>query len=197
MAFLSTEQLRELGLQSFGDNVLISDKASIHGARNVRIGSNVRIDDFCVLSAGSGGITLGNNIHLGALTSLIGAGAILIGDFANFSSRVAVYSSNDDYSGSTMTNPTIPDRFKRVDHRPVIIGRHAIIGCGSVLLPGVILGEGVAIGAISLVTASCAPFTVYAGSPARAIKPRLRNLLELEAEYLRDLEKADEKQGLA
>ena len=51
-----------------------------------------------------------------------------------------------------MTNPTVPDQFKTEIKSPVTIGRHTIIGSGAVVLPGVHIPEGCAVGALSLVT---------------------------------------------
>lgn len=180
MALLSREQLVAMGFAAVGDNVFISDKASFYGCGRIRIGNNVRIDDFVVLSAGQGGIELGDYIHIAVFSSLIGAGRIHLADFANISSRVAIYSSSDDYSGTTMTNPMVPDDLKAVQHAQVHIGKHVIIGCGTVVLPGVTLHEGAAVGALSLVNRDCEPFAVYAGQPARKIKARSRDLLQLE-----------------
>ncbi|MBM3059473.1 dTDP-4-amino-4,6-dideoxy-D-glucose acetyltransferase VioB, partial [Escherichia coli] len=56
MAYLDEIQLKEMGFKSVGENVKISDKASFYGCDNISIGNNVRIDDFCVFSAGEGGI---------------------------------------------------------------------------------------------------------------------------------------------
>lgn len=184
MALLSKFDIKKLGFISFGKNISISDKASIYGASRIKIGSNVRVDDFCVLSAGKEGIELGSNIHIAVYTLLIGSGRIFVSDFANLSSRVSIYSSSDDYSGATMTNPTIPDHFKNVDHAPVFIGRHVVVGSGSIILPGVRIEEGSAIGALSLVNRNCDKFGVYAGIPARKIKERKRDLLELEKCFL-------------
>jgi galactoside O-acetyltransferase len=83
-----------------------------------------------------------------------------------------------------MTNPTIPCEFTNVTNAGVTIGRHAIIGSGSVVLPGVTLDEGVAIGALSLVTKNCEAFTIYAGSPLKRLGSRDRNLLEVERAFL-------------
>lgn len=184
MAHLDPTAITRLGFRSVGENVLISDKASFYNCAGIVLGNNVRIDDFCVLSAGTGGISIGSNIHIAVYSSLIGAGQIRIDDFANISSRVSIYSSSDDYSGATMTNPMVPARFSGVTHADVRIGRHVIIGCGSVVLPGVSLDEGAAIGALSLVTRDCAAFGIYAGTPARYVKERSRNLLALEQELL-------------
>lgn len=187
MSFLSEEQLAQMGFASIGKNVHISDKASFYNCKNISIGNNVRIDDFCVLSAGDGGINLGDYIHIAAFCLLVGAGKITMKDFSGVSSRVSIYSSSDDYSGFSMTNPMIPKKYTRVDIKDVTIGRHVIIGSGSVVLPGVVLEEGVAVGALSLVTKSCEEFSIYIGNPARKLKKRNKHLLERENEFLKDI----------
>lgn len=180
MAFLTREQLEHIGFSELGGDVLISDKASIYNPGAITIGNHVRIDDFCVLSAGVGGINVGSYVHIAVYASLIGAGNIRLSDYCNLSSRVSIYSSNDDYSGRTMSNPSVPDRYKNVVHKDVFLGKHVIIGSGSVILPGVILEEGVAIGALSLVNKHCEAFGIYAGNPVKWIKARSKALLELE-----------------
>lgn len=180
MAFLTEKQLNEMGFAALGHNVQISDKASIYGAHRIKIGNNVRIDDFCVLSAGDGGIEIGNYVHIAVFALLIGAGKITVSDFAGVSSRVAIYSSNDDYSGLFLTNPTVPVEYTNVTHADVYLGKHVIIGSGSVVLPGVILHEGVAVGALSMITKDCEAYGVYIGSPAKKIKNRKKALLDKE-----------------
>lgn len=187
MGILTRQQIDKMGFSSVGENSRLSDKASYYNCANIVIGDNVRIDDFCVLSAGVGGIEIGNYIHIAVYSSLIGAGKITLRDFSNISSKVAIYSSNDDYSGVSMTNPMVPDEFTKVSHADVTIGRHVIVGSGSVLLPGVTLEDGVAIGALSLVTKSCKEFGIYSGVPAKRIKERKRDLLELEQLFSKQL----------
>jgi dTDP-4-amino-4,6-dideoxy-D-glucose acyltransferase len=187
MTILSKQQLLQMGFKSVGDNVFISDKATFYNCSQIEIGDFVRIDDFCVISAGAGGISLGSHIHVAVFSSLIGAARIEIKDFCNISSRVSVYSSSDDYSGFTMTNPMIPDQYKLVTSSPVIIDKHTIIGASSVILPGVHLHIGVAVGAMSLVKQSCDEFSIYAGVPAKKIKERSRELLNLEKVFLNKL----------
>lgn len=184
MGFLNIKKLKCIGFRSFGKNVFISDKASIYNSGKIEIGNNVRIDDFCILSAGEGGILVGNNVHIACYSSLIGHEKISLGDYANISSRVSIFSSSDDYSGEQMTSPMIPDEFKSVDHRPVAIGRHVVVGCGSVILPGVSLGEGCALGALSMVKEDCEDFGIYAGIPARKRGERHRGFLQFEKRFL-------------
>jgi len=177
---MNKAELEAVGFASFGSNILVSRLASIYGAERINLGSNVRIDDFCVLSAGHGGISIGNYVHIAVFSSLIGRGHISIDDFSNISSRVSIYSSSDDFHGNWMTNPMVPSEYTGVTHADVIIKRHCIIGCGSVILPGITLDEGVAIGALSLVTHDCAAYGIYAGTPAVRLAARSTNLLEVE-----------------
>lgn len=92
-------------------------------------------------------------------------------------------------TGASMTNPTVPSRFKRVTDAPESLGRHVIVGSSSVILPGVVLHDGVAIGALSLVKRDCEPFSIYAGNPARRIGERKRDLLRLERQFLDTLQR--------
>lgn len=177
MAFFTIKELQKIGFKSIGENVLISDKVSIYNPSNISIGSNVRIDDFCILSAGEGGIRIGNYVHIACYVSLIGKELIDVQDFVGISSKSAVYSSSDDYSGEYLVGPTIPDEYKNVDHRPVIFEKFSLIGAGTVILPGVKLGEGTAVGALSLVTRSIDSWGIYIGSPVRFIKERKKELL--------------------
>lgn len=186
MSYYSEDELQSLGFCSLGKDVRVSRKASVYGANKISIGNHVRIDDFCVLSAGQGGIVLGDYIHLGVYSSIIGGGAVTLEDFVNISSRVSIYSSNDDYSGAAMTNPMVPARYTNIQVADVRICKHVIVGSGSVILPGITVGEGVAVGALSLVNQDCKPFGIYAGVPARRTMERKTDLLELERQFRRD-----------
>jgi galactoside O-acetyltransferase len=184
---LSRDAIDAMGFAAVGENVQISDRASFYGISRIALGNHVRIDDFCVLAAGDGGIIIGNYVHIAAFSSLIGKGRITLSDFSGLSSKVSIYSSSDDYSGAALTNPTVPTEYTGVTHADVWLGRHVIIGSGSVVLPGVTLEEGVAVGALSLVNRDCKAFGIYAGNPARRIKDRKRDLLEVEKRFLQSL----------
>lgn len=187
MSIYSDAELQQLGFSKLGKNIRISKKASFYGIERISIGSNVRIDDFCVLSAGEGGIDIGSYIHIAVYSSLIGGGKITLSDFCNISSRVSIYSSNDDYSGEFMTNPMVSEEYTNVTTDSVVVGKHTIIGSGSVVLPGVVLGEGVAVGALSLVNRTADPFSVIVGNPAVKIKDRSKALLEKERTFKSEL----------
>jgi acetyltransferase-like isoleucine patch superfamily enzyme len=177
MSFLSREELESVGFASIGANVKLSRRASIYSPARISLGDGARIDDFCVLSAGQGGISIGRNVHIAVFASIIGAGRVEIGDFSGLSSRVSLYSSTDDYSGIAMTNPTVPGQY------------------GSVILPGVTLGDGVAIGALSLVNSSCPEFGIYVGAPARFVRERRRDLLAVEQRWADSMELKSQDQA--
>jgi galactoside O-acetyltransferase len=180
MSYYDLDELATLKFKAVGKNVYISKKASLYGIENISIGDNVRIDDFCILSAGIGGIIIGSYVHIAVYTSLIGSGRIEIEDFSNLSSRISIYSSNDDYSGEYMTNPMVPNDLTNVLHATVRIRKHVIIGSGCVILPDVTIGVGCAVGALSLVKSDLEKWGVYAGQPVKRLRERSMNLLKKE-----------------
>ena len=183
-SFYNQEELQAIGFSSLGDNVLISRKASIYGAEKMHIGNHVRIDDFAILS---GQVTLGNYVHIAAGCKLYGGiSGIEIKSFSGCSANCTIYAQIDDFSGEYMLHPTIPDIYRNVVNGAVVLESHAVVGAHSVVLPAVIVGEGVAVGAQSLVNKSLDAWGVYAGSPARFIKERSKELLQHHARFMAD-----------
>jgi dTDP-4-amino-4,6-dideoxy-D-glucose acyltransferase len=178
------EALDELGFISLGEGVRIHQTVLFWGAGNISIGLNVRIDANCVITAGPENVCIGDYVHIGVGCSIFGTAGTTLGDFCTLSGRVSIYSTNDDYSGASLTNPTVPDEFRNVDSAPVRIEKHGIVGCGSVVMPGVHLEIGAAVGALSYVNESVTPFTIVAGTPARKTGDRKRDLLDLEKRLL-------------
>lgn len=186
--FYTEQELNELGFAKIGKNVLISNKCSIYQADKMEIGNNVRIDDFCILL---GKIVLGNNIHIGAFCHLSGGAGITMGDYSALSQRCSLYTQNDDYSGRTMTNPTIPEKYKDVTAGEIVIGKYANIGASCIILPFVTIGEGASIGAMSLVNKSLDEWTYSLGIPCRTIRYREKSLLKLKDEYEEECQKGE------
>ena len=184
-SFYSYDELKTIGFKNIGSNVLISRHACIYGAENISIGNNVRIDDFCILS---GKIKLENNIHISAYSSLFaGDYGITMEDYTTLSSRCVIYAITDDYSGSYMTNPMVPDNCRNVIGGPVILEKYVIVGTGSTILPNVTLNEGVAVGSMSLVNKSLNSWGIYVGIPCRRVKDRSKDLLQLELKFKESL----------
>lgn len=157
--YLSEKQLSLIGFRSIGKNVLISDKCSIYNEKNISIGDNVTIKDFCILSAGKGGIRIGSNITLEPYSSIRGAGLVVMEDHCIISSGVNILSSTNDYKHDI--NHVVSDQ--------IVIKSDSIIGHGSVILPGVTIGNLSSIGALSLVKKSVPANEIWAGCPAKKI----------------------------
>jgi galactoside O-acetyltransferase len=183
--FLTLTEMASLGLGRFGSNVRISRHALLLAPDRMTIGDNVRIDAYCVVSCGVASIVIGRNVHLSAHATILGRERVEIGDFATISVRCSIFSSNDDYSGDKMTNPTVPVPYRMSQDAPVTIGPHAILGAGTIVLPGVRIGESASVGAASLVEADIPDFGIAVGVPARVIGERRRGHRELAEELLR------------
>jgi galactoside O-acetyltransferase len=183
--FYSRAELQQLGLKHFGINVKVSRSAIFYGNENISIGDNSRIDDLCLLSASNvGEIVIGKHVHISAGVFLFGRSGISIGDFVGISAGCKLYSETDDYSGNYLTNPTIDTKYRNVICQQVILEKHSIVGAGSILLPGAILLEGSAVGAMSLVNKELEAWGMYVGSPLRKLKNRSKGLLALENNFM-------------
>ncbi|MFD2052037.1 acyltransferase [Mesorhizobium calcicola] len=177
---MSESDLLDSGIKVVGSNVRISESCTIMGAENVIIGNNVIIDAGVVFNCKTGSITIGNHVHVASGCYLSGAGTIALSDFSGLASGVRIYSASDDYMGETLTGPTVPEEFVGVTYAPVHLGKHVIIGSGTVVLPGCGIGEGSSVGALSLVTKALDSWGVFCGIPAKRLKDRSRKLLEFE-----------------
>lgn len=182
MAYLSEEQLNAMGFKNLGINVKISDKASIYNCEQITIGDHSRIDDFCVIS---GKVTIGRNVHIAPMCLVAGGEkGIIFSDFSGLAYHVQVFTQSDDYSGASLTNPTIPKEYKNETKREVTLGKHVIVGAGTIVFPGVCVADGCSIGALSLVNKSTQEWGIYVGNPAKRVKDRKKDLLDLELKYL-------------
>lgn len=192
-SFLSENEISGIGFKSYGIGLKISRYACFYGASEMVLGDCVRIDDFCILS---GHIEMGNFIHIAAYSAVYGGDkGVYIDDFVNISSRVSIYAVNDDYSGETMTNPTIPDKYKHVQREKIRIGRHSIVGSTSVILPGVDIAEGSAFGSFSLINRDSEEWSINVGIPFRKLKDRSKKLLEIEKLFEDEMGEKDRRKN--
>jgi acetyltransferase-like isoleucine patch superfamily enzyme len=168
--------------KAFGEGAKIWPLAQILRPECISIGRSSMIDDFVFLS-GAEETSIGAFVHIASHTSIAGGGRFFMGDFSGLSGGVRIYTGNEDYLGGCLTNPTVPAPFRTATRSFVTIHKHALIGANAVVLPGVTIGEGAVIGALSLVSRDVMPWTVNVGTPAKAVRDRPRDkILALEAE---------------
>lgn len=176
-SFYTDKELTEIGFKSYGENVLISRNAQFYGTENIIIGNHVRIDDFCILS---GNIILGDYIHISAYTALYGKFGIEMEDYTGLSPRCTIFSATDDFSGNYMIGPMVNPKYTNVIGGKVLLKKYSQLGSNCVVLPKVIINEGVAVGALSLITKDLEAWKIYSGIPARYLKNRNKDLITFQ-----------------
>lgn len=182
--YYTDEELSGIGFGALGKNVLVSRSSELVNVSNIFLGNNIRIDSFTVLAPSSEAkISIGDHVQICAYTILNGLASITLEDFSSAGPHCRILSSCDDFSGRFLTNATIPKKFLGTYSAPIILKRHSVITSGVTVLPGVVIAIGTVVGAHSLVTKSPAPFTIIAGIPARFIKDRNRNILNIEERF--------------
>lgn len=168
------------GFLSLGSDVKIYPLSKLVGRDVIGIGDHVIIDDFVFITGGLG-TTIGSHVHIASFVSVTGGGEFLIGDFSGIATGTRILTGTDDFSGGSLTNSTIPARFRNVERSVVNVGRHVVVGANCTVLPGVTIGDGATVGACSIVTRDIEPWTINAGAPAKKFGPRRRGrIMELE-----------------
>ncbi len=99
-------------------------------------------------------LELGENTEIGSFTVIDAFKGVKIGDDVKigFGCTILSYSSIDNKGGKT------------------ILGKNCKIGSGSVIMPGVEIGENSIIGANSFLNKDVPPNEVWVGSPAKYLK---------------------------
>lgn len=167
----SDSELEEIGFQTLGKNVLISRLARIYTPRKISLGSNVRIDDFAILS---GAIKLGSFIHIGAFASITGgdgvSSSVHFGDFCGMSSYSKIFATSDDFAGGYLVGPCVPESLRNVKASHIILQKHCHIGSHSLVLPGSGFEIGACLGPMSLnMGRKLKAWGYYLGNPAKKI----------------------------
>ena len=165
-------------LKKYGKDVYISPTVDIKRPQLVIVGSHVAIDSYLYLTTAA---SIGNHVHISAHVGVIGGkeGKLVMGNFTNISLGGRIICGSDAFLGEGfITAPGIPDKFRdQLKIAPVIFEDYVNTGANVTVLPGVTLAKGSVIGANSLVTQSTEPWTIYAGSPARPIKMRKKEII--------------------
>lgn len=159
-------------LKHLGKGSIIDQGAIITEPRNVSIGDYSWIDKNVIILGGKG-VNIGRRVHIAQNCLIQGVGTVKIGDYAGLSSYCKIYSATESYEGGKrMSGPMVPIEQRNVKAAPVVIEKDAFLGVGTVVLPGVKIGEGAVIGACSLVLNDIPPWTIAVGAPAKPIKQR-------------------------
>jgi len=159
-------------LARLGTGAIVGQCVRVRRPECVRIGDYTIIDDFTYLS---GTVEIGRYVHIAPNVSLIAArGAIRVGDFVGIAAGCCVYASSSDYLNASLDLPSVPVelQFGGVTE-DVALGDHVLLGSHTVVLPGVVLPEGVATAAHTVLRKRAyEPWTLYAGLEAKPVARR-------------------------
>jgi acetyltransferase-like isoleucine patch superfamily enzyme len=178
-------------LGSCGRNVVFGQNVTLRHPRKIHIGSNVVVDDNCLLDAKgetNRGIRIGSGVFIGRNTILsCKDGNIDVADGANVGFNCEIFSA----STVTIGQSVLMAAYSYViggDHdfadlsKPILeqgrtsagvsIGEAAWIGAGAKILDGVSIGEHAVIGAGAVVRESVPARAVAVGVPARVVSTR-------------------------
>lgn len=135
----------------------------IIGLENIEFGSNIIIDDFVLIQA-KAPMKISSFVHIASFSSITGGGECVLGEFSGVSSGARIITGTDDFKDFGFGNPTVPEKYRNLKRGKVLVGKFALIGANSVILPDVRIGEGVTVGAGSVVSRDLEPWSIYIGN---------------------------------
>mgnify|MGYP003973212987 CR=1 FL=1 len=174
-----------------GKNTIIKDFASLQAHRGnskgkINIGEKSNIGEFSKILAGSGVVTIGDNVSARSKLTLLGGGNINIGNNVLISHNVVISSSSHDFTVFNMLVTNTPSVFK-----PINIADNVFIGANSTILMGCTIHAGAIIGAGSVVTenTTIGKNEIWYGNPAKLQNTRVPIKEQIEIEIVNYLEK--------
>lgn len=164
---------REMALEKF-PHVIFGEGVIIRAPERFSAGERCFIDTRAYLSCGGGEwngnrgfIRLGRNCEIGPYCVFWGAGGITIGDNVHIGASVNITAHEAHHIDPRITDPLRPLEF---DFQSVVIEDHVIICSGTNIIPGVRIGHHSMIGADAVVIDDVPPYSLAVGVPAKVVK---------------------------
>ena len=178
-------------LGACGDGVIFGQNVVLRHPHKIRIGSNVVIDDNCLLDAkgtSNAGITIADGVFVGRNTilsckngdihidrganvgfncELFSASSVRVGRDTLIAAYCYVIGGDHDFS-----DPSAPVLAQGRRSAGVSIGEGVWLGAGAKILDGVTIGDRAVVGAAAVVRESVPPGAVAVGVPARVVGQR-------------------------
>jgi acetyltransferase-like isoleucine patch superfamily enzyme len=174
-----------------GRNVTFGRGVVLRHPRKIRIGSNVIIDDHCVLDAkgrDNAGIDIGSGVFIGRNTILnCKNGDIVLEDNVNIGFNCTVFSASRVRVGANelmaaycylvggthrFDDPAVPVLHQGRESQGIDVAAGGWLGAHVTVFDGVRIGKNVVVGAGSVVNRDVPDFAIAAGVPAKTLKKR-------------------------
>lgn len=154
--------------RKLGKGVVFEKGVLVFHPENIEIGDNVYIGHYTILKGYYKNIMkIGDHSWIGQGCFLHGAGGLTIGKAVGIGPGVIILTSQHKD-----INKEIPVYFSPLEFAEVVLEDGCDIGAGSIILPGVRIGEGAIVGAGSVVTKDVGSYEVWAGVPAKKLRSR-------------------------
>lgn len=150
--------LTAYGLLEIGDNTKITDSVSIQAKQKVQIGRYTSIN-----GPNTDIINYFNEVYIGSFTSI--ARSVSIQEFNHNINTLSTYHMHHNIFDSPRENDIY-------SNGSICIGNDVWIGAQCVILSGATIGDGAVVAANSVVRGEVRPYSIVAGSPAKAIGQR-------------------------
>jgi acetyltransferase-like isoleucine patch superfamily enzyme len=183
--------LYPLILGSCGRNVIFGQGVVLRHPHKIHIGSNVVIDDHCLLDAkgeSNQGIRIGNGVFVGRNTIVsCKNGDVILADGVNIGFNCEIFSASKVTLGERallaaycyviggdhdFSDPSKPVLDQTRTSAGVTIGAGVWMGAGAKVLDGVTIGDYAVIGAGAVVRESVPERAIAVGIPARVVSTR-------------------------
>jgi len=154
---------------------IISPNVRIRHPEHFIAAHGVIVDDYCYFSTR---VSIKRWSHIASGCSVAGGidRTFALGEFSSLSSGVKIWCTSDDFVNDVVTilPPGCPAVKSRLIQGDVVLGDYTAVGANAVVMPDNVVPEGVTIGSLSFVPPrfKFEPWSVYAGSPIRYLKPR-------------------------
>lgn len=154
--------------RSLGDGVVFEPGVLVFHPETITIGDGVYVGHNTILKGyHQNAMTLGDGCWIGQGCFFHSAGGLTVEEAVGIGPMVKILTS--EHVADRLDLPVLhsPLRFASVR-----LGRGCDVGVGTVILPGVTIGDGAIVGAGSVVTRDVPQYEVWAGNPARRLRRR-------------------------
>ena len=164
-------------IDSCGRGSIVTGRVSVRASGgSLTVGEHSWVAGYLVLETPQSRLSIGNNVFVGARTTLDCAVSLTIEDDVLVSYGCVIADSDNHSIRASVRRQDLHGfrtghyDWSNPDSKPILVRRSAWIVAHSIILKGVTIGEGAIIGAGSVVTRSVADWSVNAGNPARQIR---------------------------
>ena len=149
--------------KSKGSIIRYNTRMDVLPFNKFELGKKSTIEDFSTVNNGVGDVFIGEESLVGLGNTIIGP--VSIGNNVIIAQNVVMSGLNHIYS-----DVNIPISKQPVTVKQIVIEDNCWIASNSVITAGVTVGKHSVVGAGSVVTKDVMPYTIVAGNPAKAIK---------------------------